>query len=533
MSFDTRPLIGLTIAVLATAIVGSIVQTQISLAALSAIGAPIKPGMLLKVAIQDLITFGSVMAAITGAAFLVAFPAVHLIGRFTHRTGRPIIAGLGGGISLGAAFWMMGFFTPMPSLVAATRDAAGHFAMAMTGVIGGIAYAYFTRPSLPPRHVSPVRSVSICGLMAAVVLAFFAVGRPKADSVPLADASRFRVETVATDFAYPWSIAILSDGRLLISERAGRLRMVSEEGTHSDIDVGGLPGIYRGGINGLMDVAVDPDFVRNNLLYLTMSYGTRDANGTRLVRARLDTGRLSDVRTLFESTPKDTDGNNGGRVTFLKDGSLILTLGDGLRRREEAQNPAHHLGKLVRLDRDGRPPADNPFVGKPHTAPEVYSLGHRNAQGAAVDPEDGSLLISEHGPRGGDEVNLVRSGANYGWPVVTGGLDYSFARVSPFRRLAGSEPPLVEWTPSIAPAGLAVYRGALFPEWKGSIFVAALKERSIRRIARADGRVVGQESLLSDRKERIRDVKVGQDGSLYVLTDGARAQLLRLTPAAP
>jgi len=520
------------IAVLATAVLGSVLQTQISLAALSAIGAPSGSELLAAVAAQDLLTFGPVMAAICGAAFLVAFPAIHVIGRLTHQIGRTVAMGLGGVIALWTAFWVMGFITPMPSLVAATRYPTGHLTMALTGCVGGLVYCYFTRASLPPRRVPLIHLASISGIAVVALLVILALVRSKEASIPLADASGFKVETLSSDLAYPWSLAILPDGRLLISERAGRIRAISPDGSHSEIDVAGFPNIYRGGINGLMDVAADPDFAHNNFLYMTMSYGTRDANGTRLVRARLDADRLTDVRALFESTPKDADGNNGGRVAFLKDGSLILTLGDGLRRREEAQNPSNHLGKVVRLDREGRAPPDNPFFGKPNTAPEIYSLGHRNIQGAAVDPEDGSLLISEHGPRGGDEVNLVRAGGNYGWPIVTSGLDYSFARVTPFRDLAGLEPPLLEWSPSIAPGGLAIYRGTLFPEWQGSLFVPALREKSIRRVIRKGDRVVGQEILLADRKERMRDVKVSNDGSVYVLTDGPLAQLLRLVPAA-
>lgn len=365
----------------------------------------------------------------------------------------------------------------------------------------------------------------------AAVAALARVSFPTAEKAPpQADAARYVVETVAMQLTFPWSVAILPDGRRLVTERAGRLLVIEPNGDGSEISLDELPPIYRGGISGLMEIALDPGFSENDLLYLTMSYGDTAENGTRLVRARLAGSRLEDVRILFDASPKASDGNNGGRLAFLRDGTIILTLGDGSQWREEAQNLSNHLGKLVRLDREGRPPSDNPFVTHPGAAPEIFSLGHRNVQGVAVDPADGTLLISEHGPRGGDEINLIRPGGNYGWPIVTGGLDYSFARVTPFRRLYGYEDPIVEWIPSIAPAGLAIYTGGLFPDWQGDLFVPALKERAVRRVRRHNGRIIDQELLLADRGERMRDVKVAPDGSVYVLTDGLDARLLRLVP---
>ena len=532
MRIDTRPALAFMTAVLTTAVVGTIVQTQISFAYLSAIGAPTRSGLLAAATAQDLLTFGPVMGAIAGATFLLAFPAGTFVVRHADLKWRAAAFALAGTIGLWTAFWIMGFVTPMPALVAAVRDPLGHLGMALTGGVGGVVYAYLTRRSLPPLRGSPRRVVIASGVLLATAWTVYTSVRPGDVVIPHADPSRFTVETIATDLVHPWAIALLPDGRRLISERAGRLITISADGTRSSISLASLPAIYRGGGNGLMDVVLDPDFAANGLIYLTMSYGTPSANGTRHVRARLDRDRIADVRTLFESTPKAADGNNGGRVAFLQDGTLILTLGDGLKRREEAQNPANHLGKLIRLDRDGNPPSDNPFVDRSGTAPEIYSLGHRNVQGAAVDPVDGSLLISEHGPRGGDEINLIRKGANYGWPIATGGLDYSFARVTPFRSLSDLEPPLVEWTPSIAPAGLAIYRGSSFPEWQGDLLVPALRERTVRRVRREGGRIVSQELLLADRKERMRDIKVSSDGLIYVLTDGPKAQLLRLVPSA-
>lgn len=352
------------------------------------------------------------------------------------------------------------------------------------------------------------------------------------DAVPRVDPASYRVETIASGFERPWSVALLADGRRLVTEQPGRLKLVDLNGGVRDVALMGFPEIFRGGQNGLMEIAPDPDFAENGRIFLTVAYGTKGANGTRLIRARLAGAGLDDVRILFDSTVKAGTSNNGGRIAFLPDKTLVLTLGDGFDRREDAQDPSNHLGKLVRLDRDGRAPADNPFVGRPGAAPEVYSLGHRNVQGVAVDPADGAILISEHGPRGGDEINLIRPGANYGWPIVTGGLDYTFARVTPFRELAGFEAPLLQWTPSIAPAGLAIYSGALFPEWRGDLLVPALKEKSIRRVRRDGARVVGQQLLLMELDQRMRDVKVAPDGAIYVLTDGPGGRLLRVTPKA-
>ncbi|MFD1701429.1 PQQ-dependent sugar dehydrogenase [Methylopila henanensis] len=360
--------------------------------------------------------------------------------------------------------------------------------------------------------------------------AILMLGPVPARAVEQVDPARYVVETVAGGLDRPWAVAPLPDGRTLLTEAPGRLKIVDAAGGVTPVSVAGLPPIHTGGQGGLMDVAVDPDFAASSLVFLTMIYGTDDANNARLVRARLAGDRLEDVRVLFDATPKAGNSNNGARIAFLPDRTMILTLGDGFDRREDAQDLSNHLGKLVRLDRDGNAPADNPFVGRAGAAPEIYSLGHRNVQGVVVDPDDGVILASEHGPRGGDEINRLRAGGNYGWPVVTGGLDYTFARVTPFRDLPGYEQPLLEWTPSIAPAGLALYDGALFPEWRGALLVPALKERAVRVVRRANGRIVGEELLLGERGDRMRDVAVAPDGSILVLTDGENAALLRVAP---
>ncbi|MND54854.1 Soluble aldose sugar dehydrogenase YliI precursor [compost metagenome] len=406
--------------------------------------------------------------------------------------------------------------------------------MSLTAIIAGLLYARVTSPAQPLLQAEtrlPWRyAVVVAVLVIVPAVSFFAMVPGAGDRPAAANPASYTVQTVFTGLNRPWSVAFLPDGRALVTEIGGRLLTIAADGASSEIVLDGLPPIFRqGGVIGLMEVALDPQFEQNGWLYLTMGYGEAGGNGTRLVRASLVGDRIEDVRVLFNSTLKPRVGNNGGRIAFLGDGTLLLSLGDGSARREEAQNPANHLGTVVRLDREGRVPADNPFVHQHGAAPEIYSLGHRNVQGIAVDPTTGDVLVTEHGARGGDEINHILPGGNYGWPIVTGGIDYPFARVTPFRRLRGYQDPILEWTPSIAPAGLAIYDGPMFPEWRGDLLVPALKERAVRRVLRDGRRVVGQQLLLADLNERMRDVKVAPDGSIHVLTDGPDAKLLRIS----
>ena len=528
MSRLGRHAAALLAAAVATGIVASLVQTQVNLGELTALGAVIPPSLRAWTTLQDLAGFGPVMIGISFAALLPAMLAAHAIGRaagLARRAPLFVVAAVAG---MWAAFWLMLNVIPMPA-IAATRGGLEHALMALSGIAGGLVYARMTSPAR--QAAAPRRQVLAAVLMALVPAALFLVTAPgAADRFDAVDPATYRVETVAKGLDRPWSLAFLPDGRLLVTEMAGRLLVIGKDGAKKPIATGGLPPVFqRGGTIGLMDVALDPAFARNGLLYLTMSHGEEGANGTRLVRARLADDRLEDVRTLFSSTPKPRAGNNGGRIAFLLDQTLVLTVGDGNWRREEAQNVANHLGTVVRLDRDGRAPPDNPFLGRPGAAPEVYSLGHRNPQGIAVDPATGELLLTEHGARGGDEINRIVAGKNYGWPLVTAGIDYPFGQVTPFSRLAGFEAPLLEWTPSIAPGGLAVYRGDRFPAWRGDLLVPALRGRALHRVVRDGGRIVGQQTLLTELNQRMRDVKVGPDGAIYVLTDGVGASLLRLT----
>lgn len=526
-------LTALLIAAISTGVIASIVQTQVSLAELVSLGVPISLAARALTTLEDLARFGPVMAGIAAAALLPAILPASLAARSLKPAWRVIVFSLTAAAVLWVAFWMMRSVIPMPA-IAATRLNVGHALMALTGLVGGGLFAVLTRAT---QHLETAKRrwsyIAPAALLAAP-LSLFLVTAPRAsETVEHVDPATYRIETIASGLNWPWSVAFVPDGRTLVTEMGGRLLAFAADGSVSQIALDGLPPIFnQGGVAGLMEVALDPEFAANGLIYLTMGYGDAAVNGTRLVRARLADDRIEDIRILFSSTPKPRAGNNGGRLAFLRDGTLVLTLGDGSTRREEAQNIANHLGTLIRVDRDGRPPADNPFVGRPEAAPEIYSLGHRNAQGIAFDTVSGDLMISEHGARGGDEINRIVAGANYGWPIVTGGIDYPFARVSPFRSLEGYEPAALEWTPSIAPAGLAIYQGSLFGDWSGDLLVPALKEQSVRRVIRRDGRIVGQQILLAELDERIRDVKVAPDGSIYVVTDGTEGRLLRVVPAS-
>lgn len=342
-------------------------------------------------------------------------------------------------------------------------------------------------------------------------------------------AADLRVETLTETLAFPSSVAELPDGRLLITERAGHLRLWTGEGLSAPL--AGVPAVHFAGQGGLLEVLPDRDFSNNRLLYLSYAAGTHGANGTRVVRATLGGSGLEDVHVIFIAQPdKPTDAHFGGRMAQIADGSLILTLGDGFSLREAAQNLHSHLGKIVRIRPDGSVPADNPFAGRLDALPEIYSLGHRNVQGIAFDRARGILWSHEHGPRGGDELNRIEPGVNYGWPAVTAGLDYSGAQVSPYASYPGMRDPAYGWTPSIAPSALVVYQGAEFAAWQNDLLLTALAGRALHRLRIGnDGHVLEEEVLLRDLDERLRDVHVDAQGRVLLLTDGAKAKLLRLT----
>lgn len=349
-----------------------------------------------------------------------------------------------------------------------------------------------------------------------------------------AQAAGHRIETVASGLEHPWSLAFLPGGRMLVTERPGRLRVI-EPGPDGQLQlrsepVAGVPAVLARGQAGLFDVVVDPAFAVNGRVLLSFAHGQPQANHLRVVSARFDGRQLLEVKPVFTSQPAKAETQHfGGRMAWLADGSLLIGMGDGNLDRTDAQRLHTHLGKTLRIRPDGSVPADNPFVARADARPEIYTRGHRNPQGLVV--VDGVAYAHEHGARGGDELNRLAPGANFGWPVTTGGIDYTYARITPYRSLPGIQPALVEWTPSIAPAGLAWYSGALFPAWRGSLFVAALKERSVRRVPLNGGVPGPQEVLFQELGERIRDVRAGPDGAIYLLTDSPDGRVLRVVPA--
>ena len=343
----------------------------------------------------------------------------------------------------------------------------------------------------------------------------------------------FKVETIAQGLVHPWGLGFLPDGRLIVTERPGRVRLVATTGALSG-PVRGVPKVYANGQGGLLDVALSPDFATTGLIYLSYAEpreGTK--NGTSLARAKLvaerEEARLDELEVIFRQDPAYASSVHfGSRIVFTPDGSLFVTLGERYAAREQAQNPGNHLGKLVRLMPDGRPYAANPK--KDGWRPEIWSIGHRNVQGAALNPASGKLWTIEHGARGGDEINIPQAGKNYGWPIITYGRDYTYAKIGEGTHKAGMEQPIYYWDPSIAPSGAAFYTGELFPQWRGNLFVGALAGQALHRLVLDGEHVVGEEKLLSDLGERIRDVRQGPDGALWLLTDHPDGRVLRLTP---
>lgn len=348
-----------------------------------------------------------------------------------------------------------------------------------------------------------------------------------------AAAQNYTLTTVAFELNFPWCLAFLPDGEALVTERSGQLRRVGRDGSLSE-PIAGVPAVYAHSQGGLFDVLVHPDYVTNQLIYLSYAQGSPAANATQVARARLVDNRLEDFEVIFTVSPtKDTPVHYGGRMLFLADGTLLITTGDGFDYREQAQNLDALLGKVVRIKDDGSIPADNPFAGLVGKEAAVFSYGHRNPQGLVLDPETGRIFLHEHGPQGGDELNLIEAGRNYGWPMVTYGIDYNGAYVSPYSELPGITSPLTYWVPSIGPSGLAIYHGALFPEWHGDLFVGALVNQEVRRLKLENGFVVAEEVLFAEVGERIRDIRVDAAGYIYLLTDSAAGRIIRVSPTNP
>jgi aldose sugar dehydrogenase len=340
-----------------------------------------------------------------------------------------------------------------------------------------------------------------------------------------------RVETVARGLDHPWALEFLPDGRMLVTERPGRLRIVGAGGRISP-PLAGVPQVQASGQGGLLDVALDPEFAQNQLIYLSYAEPGQGGAGTAVARGQLTDAGLEEVRVIYRQQPKVTGGSHfGSRLVFAPDGRLFVTQGERFWHRGQAQNLASLLGKIVRIEPDGSIPDDNPFVGRSDARPEIWSYGHRNVQAAAIQPETGRLWTVEHGARGGDELNHPEAGKNYGWPVITYGIDYSGVKIGEGMAKPGMEQPVYFWDPVIAPSGMLFYTGTAFPGWKGSILIGSLRGALVR--LQLDGDRVGLEQRYRNDglDARIRDVRQGPDGLVYVVTDEGDGRVLRVMPA--
>lgn len=384
------------------------------------------------------------------------------------------------------------------------------------------------------RTVRAARSLlpALCRLLACAVL-LACVATVRADQILKTQGIDIRVTTVAGDLDRPWGLAFLPDGRMLVTERAGRLRYIDTAGQLS-APLGGLPPVLPKGQGGLLDVALAPDFERSRLIFFSYAEARDAGTGTTVARARLGERELSDVKIIFRQEPAvDSHGHYGSRLVFARDGTLFVTLGERQLRHfaVRAQDLESHFGKVVRITSDGAAPPDNPFLRVPGARPEIWSYGHRNVQGAALHPQTGELWTVEHGPKGGDELNVARAGANYGWPLVTHGVAYSGEPIGVATEREGIAKAVTYWVPSIATTGMTFYTGARLAPWRGNVFVGGLYGMLVR--LELDGeKVVHEERLLTQLKERIRDVRQGPDECLYVLTDSPKGRLLRLDRAA-
>lgn len=336
---------------------------------------------------------------------------------------------------------------------------------------------------------------------------------------------------VATGLEHPWGLALLPDGRMLVTERPGRVRIVAPDGALGP-PLAGVPPVFVGGQGGMLDVALDPAFAANRLVYLSYSHGEGALTTTRVARARLGATALEDLTVIFSAEPMVSSRNHfGSRLAFLPDGTLLVTVGDRFGERDRAQDLDNHLGKVIRITTDGAAPPDNPFVGVAGARPEIWTYGHRNPQGLVVDATSGAVWEQEHGPRGGDEINRLRAGANYGWPVITFGEEYSGGPIGEGTAKEGMEQPDWVWVPSIAPSGMTVYDRSAFPSWRGDLLLGALAGQMLVRLdLDADGRITGEERLLEGEIGRIRDVRTAPDGTVYLITDDDPGGIYRLIP---
>ena len=340
------------------------------------------------------------------------------------------------------------------------------------------------------------------------------------------NAADYNTDVVAEGLNHPWAMDFLPDGSYIVSMKSGEVRIISSEGQIGDVISGG-PETYFMSQGGYFDILLDPNYESNQMVYLAYAGGTPEANATTIMKARLEDNAFVDAETIYTASPtKDTPAHYGGKMHFLPDGTLLVTTGDGFEYREAPQDTNSHLGKVIRINSDGSAPEDNPFADGDGD-PLIYSYGHRNPQGLDLGPNE-EIYLHEHGPKGGDELNLIKPGANYGWPAVTYGENYSGAYVSPLTEYPGVEHPLHYWTPSIAPSGLVVYSGKMFSEWEGAFLVGALVDAEVR-LLETNGDDMTESPLFSEIGLRIRDIREAPDGSIFLITDGESGQIIRIS----
>ena len=365
------------------------------------------------------------------------------------------------------------------------------------------------------------------------VLSTAVLAQPQLSPVPsdVPTIANYEVEVLAEDFNQPWGLSFLPSGAMLVAERSGSIQLVSNDGS-SRVALEGVPEAFVKSQAGFFEALPHPDFANNQWVYLSYAWGTNDENGLRISRAKLVGAALTDLEVLFTVSPLKSGGAHyGGRMTFLPDGSLVFGTGEGYNYREHSQQLDSLMGKIIRLNADGTIPSDNPFVGREDARAEIWSYGHRNPQGIVFDTEANVLYVHEHGPKGGDEINVIEAALNYGWPAITYGTEYSGAQITPYTELEGMVQPMFYYVPSIAPAGFAQLTDSQFSAWDGDFLIAALAGKEVRHVDMENGQVVAQHRLLTEREERFRDVRQGPDGAIYVLSDSSEGSLLRLTPA--
>lgn len=373
-----------------------------------------------------------------------------------------------------------------------------------------------------------MRTIGLLAACTGFAFAHAAIAAAPSSPQPKHEEDPFKLTVIAGPLQHPWGLALLDDGRMLVTERPGRMRLVDKDGKLSE-PLGGIPEVYARGQGGLLDVTLSPNFKDDRLVYFSFSEPGEGGAGTAVARGKLGTNALEDVEVIWRQTPKVQSPNHwGSRIVFRPDGTMFVTLGDRFNQRPLVQNLSTTIGKIVRLNPDGSIPKDNPFVGKEGAKGEIWSYGHRSVQAAALHPVTQQLWTVEHGARGGDELNHPEAGKNYGWPVITYGIDYNGSKIGEGTEKEGMEQPVYYWDPVIAPSGAIFYTGDAFPDWKGDLFIGSLNPGGLVRLKIENGQVTKETRYIGNPRQRVRDVQQGPDGLLYIITDSPQGRILRL-----